>query len=71
MTERVKIHQQRRQDLFITLEEPVKLLTLLTTCQRPVLVECVSMWLNNMLYHQSPETAICKNWNQCCYYLLI
>ncbi len=58
MTERVKVHQQRRQDLFITLEEPVKLLTLLTTCQRPVLVECVSMWLNNMLYHQSPETAI-------------
>lgn len=58
MTERVQIHQQRRQDLFITLEEPVKLLTLLTTCQRPVLVECVSMWLNNMLYHQIPETAI-------------
>jgi len=58
MTERIQIHQQRRQDLFITLEEPVNLLDALTHCQRPVLVECVSMWLNNMLYHQIPEAAI-------------
>lgn len=58
MSERVQIHQQRRQDLFITLEEPVNLLVALTNCQHPVLVECVSMWLNNMLYHQIPEVAI-------------
>ncbi|NOS88593.1 MAG: bifunctional adenosylcobinamide kinase/adenosylcobinamide-phosphate guanylyltransferase [Methylococcaceae bacterium] len=56
--ERVRIHQQRRQDLFITLEQPLHLLTTLQNCQRPVLVECVSMWLNNMLYHHIPETDI-------------
>ncbi len=55
---RVLIHQQRRQDSFITLEEPVKLFDTLEKCQRPVLVECVSMWLNNLLYHQIPETDI-------------
>jgi adenosylcobinamide kinase/adenosylcobinamide-phosphate guanylyltransferase len=55
---RVHIHQQRRKDFFITLEEPVKLLDALEKCQRPVLIECVSMWLNNLLYHQIPEDDI-------------
>lgn len=58
MRERVRIHQQRRQDSFITIEEPVKLFEALQKCERPVLVECVSMWLNNQLYHQVPETDI-------------
>jgi adenosylcobinamide kinase/adenosylcobinamide-phosphate guanylyltransferase len=58
MQARIHIHQQRRQDNFVTLEEPLKLLATLQQCQRPVLVECVSMWLNNMLYHQIPEIDI-------------
>ena len=60
MQARVQIHQQRRKDSFITLEEPVKLLDALEKCQRPVLIECVSMWLNNLLYHQTPEADILK-----------
>jgi adenosylcobinamide kinase/adenosylcobinamide-phosphate guanylyltransferase len=55
---RVYIHQQRRKDSFITLEEPIKLLGALEKCQRPVLIECVSVWLNNLLYHQIPEADI-------------
>lgn len=55
---RVHIHQQRRKNSFVTLEEPVKLFDVLERCNRPVLVECVSMWLNNMLYHQIPEADI-------------
>lgn len=58
MSARVQIHQLRRQDRFITLEEPVKLLATLEHCESPVLVECVSMWLNNMLHHQIPEADI-------------
>ncbi len=58
MQERVRIHQQRRQDLFITIEEPVRLLEALQKCPGPVLIECVSMWLNNQLYHQIPEENI-------------
>ena len=60
MRTRVHIHQQRRMDSFITLEEPVKLLDALEKCQRPVLIECVSMWLNNLLYHQTSEADILK-----------
>ncbi|MDD5411205.1 MAG: bifunctional adenosylcobinamide kinase/adenosylcobinamide-phosphate guanylyltransferase [Methylobacter sp.] len=58
MQARIHIHQQRRQDSFITIEEPVKLLEAMQKCQGPVLIECVSMWLNNQLYHQISETDI-------------
>jgi adenosylcobinamide kinase/adenosylcobinamide-phosphate guanylyltransferase len=58
MRARIRIHQQRRQDFFETLEEPVKLLEALQKCDRPVLVECISMWLNNQLYHQKAEADI-------------
>ncbi|MEQ1635824.1 MAG: bifunctional adenosylcobinamide kinase/adenosylcobinamide-phosphate guanylyltransferase [Methylococcales bacterium] len=58
MQERIHIHQQRRQERFITLEAPTKLFATLQNCQQPVLVECVSMWLNNLLFHQIPTDAI-------------
>lgn len=58
MQARIAVHKQRRQDFFDTLEEPVRLFEALKDCRRPVLVECVSMWLNNMLYHGHSETAI-------------
>lgn len=58
MQARIRIHQQRRQDLFVTIEEPVKLFEVLQKCRGPVLIECVSMWLNNQLYHQIPEADI-------------
>ncbi len=60
MKARVAAHKQRRQDSFITVEEPIKLLTALQGSDRPVLVECVSMWLNNALYHQIPESDILR-----------
>lgn len=58
MRERILAHQKRREEQFVTLEESVRLLAVLTSCPGPVLVECVSMWLNNMLYHQHDETQI-------------
>jgi adenosylcobinamide kinase/adenosylcobinamide-phosphate guanylyltransferase len=55
---RVIIHQQRRKDLFIAMEEPVKLFETIEKCQRPVLIECISMWLNNLLHYQVSEKDI-------------
>jgi len=51
MRKRIDAHQERRQDAFVTIEEPVKLLAALQQCPGPVLVECISMWLNNQLFH--------------------
>ncbi|MEI6069754.1 MAG: bifunctional adenosylcobinamide kinase/adenosylcobinamide-phosphate guanylyltransferase [Methylococcaceae bacterium] len=36
----------------------LKLFDALQSCQRPVLIECVLMWLNNLLYYQIPEADI-------------
>jgi len=51
MQKRVDAHKLNRADSFKTIEEPLKLLEIISTCQATVLVECLSMWINNMLYH--------------------
>jgi adenosylcobinamide kinase/adenosylcobinamide-phosphate guanylyltransferase len=58
MKARVLSHQQQRQNRFKTLEEPLKLLETLRNLNCPVLVECVTMWLNNMLFHDFSEKII-------------
>ena len=64
MQERIAAHQARRKTAFITVEEPLELLSTLQECPGPVLVECVSMWLNNRLYHGASETAILDELDQ-------
>jgi len=56
--QRVKIHRDRRKDAFITWEEPLKLLATLQRTTGPVLVECISMWLNNALYYGMTDAEI-------------
>jgi adenosylcobinamide kinase / adenosylcobinamide-phosphate guanylyltransferase len=58
MQARILAHKNQRQNAFATLEEPLKLLEVLQTCERPVLVECVTMWLNNKLFHGFSEQEI-------------
>ncbi len=58
MRDRIAVHRQRRNGRFITLEEPVRLLQALEDCPGPVLIECISMWLNNLLYRQVSEDLI-------------
>jgi len=55
MKKRVEIHKSQRTDKFITIEEPLELSKIVKTANTIVLVECVSMWINNMLYHGKNE----------------
>ena len=55
---KVQQHKEQRANNFITLEEPLQLTNIIQKQNKPVLVECVSMWINNMLYHQFDEKAI-------------
>ena len=55
MRERVKRHKTQRSDKFETLEEPLKLFEAIKKTDSLVLVECVSMWINNMLHHKYSE----------------
>ncbi len=55
---RIAEHQKRRAEKFETIEEPLDLLAAVKRCDRPVLIECVTMWLNNMLFHNKDGTEI-------------
>ena len=52
MSERILQHKKQRENNFTTLEEPLRLNSIVTNIDDIVLVECVSMWINNMLYHE-------------------
>lgn len=57
MSQRVKRHQEQREDAFILHEEGVKIDKALET-KETVLLECLSMWLNNMLYYEKSDEEI-------------
>lgn len=67
MQQRIALHKQQRAEQFITLEEPLALAqTLQTLTGKTVLVECVSMWLNNMLHHKRSKEEILAEIEQIC-----
>lgn len=51
MQKRIEAHKLQRDSQFETLEEPLKLYETISKQTNAVLVECLSMWINNMLYH--------------------
>ena len=58
MKKRILKHRQRRGNKFETLEESLLLAKKLRNIQSPVLIECLTMWLNNALYHKYSEKKI-------------
>lgn len=57
---RVQKHKEQRADKFDTLEEPINLVDAIKKQEGVVLVECVGMWINNMLYHGYSEEDMIK-----------
>jgi len=49
---RIQEHKLQRQEFFTTVEEPLKIYELILKQKKDVLVECLSIWINNMMYHQ-------------------
>jgi len=52
MKNRISLHKLQRSQNFLTKEEPLNLVESLEPVQGLVLIECISMWINNMLYHK-------------------
>ena len=57
---RVQVHKKQRTESFTTREEALKLNNIIKQENDMVLVECVSMWINNMLYHGFKEEDMLK-----------
>ena len=60
MKERICKHKLQRGNNFETVEEALKLSKIQANEGSMVLVECVSMWINNMLYHGRSEDDMIK-----------
>ena len=53
MAERIKLHQERRDEDWKTIEEPLHLSQALACCDgttKAVLVDCLTLWLSNLLF---------------------
>jgi len=55
MINRIQNHKAQREDSFVTIEEALVISRVIKSFDSTVLVECVSMWINNMLYHGFKE----------------
>jgi adenosylcobinamide kinase/adenosylcobinamide-phosphate guanylyltransferase len=64
MAERIAVHRARRGPFWRTVEEPLALSPVIateTTHERPLLVDCLTLWLSNLLFAAKPvdeEAAI-------------
>jgi adenosylcobinamide kinase/adenosylcobinamide-phosphate guanylyltransferase len=62
MSERIKHHQVRRGSSWRTIEAPLDLVSALRTSDSPdrfVLVDCITVWISNLMFHQRAiETEI-------------
>jgi adenosylcobinamide kinase/adenosylcobinamide-phosphate guanylyltransferase len=55
MTDRIARHRARRGERWVTIEEPIDLLdALMRRAGRPVLVDCLTLWLSNLLLAALP-----------------
>ncbi|RLA71948.1 MAG: adenosylcobinamide kinase [Epsilonproteobacteria bacterium] len=61
MKMRIKAHREQRSKRFITIEEPMHLYETLRKLDAPVLVECTTMWINNMLYYNLGREQILEH----------
>ncbi|MGC8492126.1 MAG: bifunctional adenosylcobinamide kinase/adenosylcobinamide-phosphate guanylyltransferase [Syntrophobacteraceae bacterium] len=62
---RIKHHRERRKELWETIESPLELPSVLEGLKgsaKPVLVDCITLWLSNMLCSKAPEieTAVSR-----------
>ena len=58
MKKRITNHRQRRGNKFKTVEEPLHLVSVIKNIECPVLIECLTMWLNNALHHKYSERKV-------------
>lgn len=61
MTLRIRRHKERRKDLWQTIESPIDLSAALESLKgqrKPVLVDCITLWLSNLLCSASTQAEL-------------
>jgi adenosylcobinamide kinase / adenosylcobinamide-phosphate guanylyltransferase len=63
MNERVRVHRERRGAEWHTIEEPIHLSQALVRCDgrfQAILVDCVTLWLSNLLFAYEESEGSCE-----------
>ncbi len=50
--DRIDRHREQRGDQFITVEEPCDLSKAISECSDATLIDCLTVWINNMIYYK-------------------
>ena len=58
MQEKIARHKSDRGEAFALIEEPLEIVSAIKESGATVLVECMTLWLNNMLYYKREKEAI-------------
>lgn len=58
MADRIRRHQAERGPGWTTVEAPVDVAPLLDQPGRPVVLDCLTLWLSNLLHHRGPEADL-------------
>jgi adenosylcobinamide kinase / adenosylcobinamide-phosphate guanylyltransferase len=58
MRERIERHKAQRAENFMSIESPTALFETISHLDGTVLVECLSIWINNMLHYGKNEADI-------------
>ena len=58
MKQKAELHRVQRGDGFVTVESHLDLATPVLSAGAVVLVECLGMWINNMMYHKKTDDEI-------------
>jgi len=59
MRERIAHHRAQRADGWVTLETPVELAAIIASESRPMLVDCLTLWLTNIMLAEKDIPAEC------------
>lgn len=54
MRERIALHRDRRDERWLTVDAPIALADALRSAQGPVLVDCLTLWLTNLMLGDHP-----------------
>jgi len=57
MRDRIATHQSRRGNNWVTLEEPILLAHAIADTNLPLLVDCLTIWLSNLMHLEKDITA--------------
>ena len=57
MRARIELHQSRRGDTWQTVEAPFAIADIISSTDAPILVDCLTLWLSNLMEEERDITA--------------